>query len=109
VSRGQADVIKSSGKFYGPCDASKTFCTVAVQDAAEAAAAILTNPSAHAGKTYNIVGPAYSNAELATAFSSALGKPVEYVQVPYDGARASFIEKGWPAWQVCVCSGMKVW
>ena len=73
-----------------------------VQDVAEAATAILATPATHAGRTYNITGPAYSHAELAAAFSASLGKPVEYVRVPYEGARASFLEKGWPAWQVSV-------
>lgn len=94
-------MIKATGKFYGPSDATKAFSTVAVQDAADAAATILSNPNPHKGKTYNITGPAYSHADLSSAFTTALGKTVEYVQVPYDAARSSFIEKGWPAWQVC--------
>jgi hypothetical protein len=38
--------------------------------------------------------------QLAAALSASTGKTVEYVQLPYDAVRASFIEKGWPAWQV---------
>lgn len=71
-----------------------------VQDAADAATAILTKPAASIGKTYDITGPAYSNNDLAAAFTAALGKPVTYVQVPYEAARESFLSKGWPAWQV---------
>jgi uncharacterized protein YbjT (DUF2867 family) len=88
------------GKLFGPVDPSKPLASVAVQDAAAAATAILTNPSAHVGKTYNIVGPAYTHAQLAASLSSSVGKSVEYVQVPYEAASASFLEKGWPAWQV---------
>ena len=38
--------------------------------------------------------------QLAAALSASTGKTVEYVQLPYDAVKASFIEKGWPAWQV---------
>jgi hypothetical protein len=37
---------------------------------------------------------------LAAALSAATGKTIEYVALPYDAVKASFIEKGWPAWQV---------
>jgi len=97
---GQADVIKATGKFYGPADPTKAFTSVTVQDAADAAAVILSNPIPHIGKTYDITGPAYSHADLAAAFTASLGKPVEYVQVPYDAAKESFVSKGWPEWQV---------
>lgn len=98
--RGQADTIKSIGKFFGPVPPAAQHTPVTVQDVADSAAAILTNPAPHVGKTYSIAGPSFSNADAAAAFTATLGKPVEYVQVPYDAAEASFLEKGWPAWQV---------
>ena len=75
-------------------------CQVSVEDAGEAGAVIVANPAKHVGKTYTIAGPLYSHADLAAAFTASTGKPVQYVQVPYAAAEASFLEKGWPAWQV---------
>lgn len=92
--------VKGDGKFYGPADASKPFTSVALVDIADVATAILKEPAAHAGKTYDIVGPAYTHTDLAAAFSSSLGKEVEYVQVPYPAAKEAFMGLGMPEWQV---------
>jgi hypothetical protein len=73
---------------------------VTVSDVADAAVAVLANPAPHAGRTYNVAGPMYTHRELAAAFSSTLGKPVEYVQVPFEAAKKSFVDKGFPEWQV---------
>lgn len=99
--RGQADTIKA-GQIYGPADPTKPFSSAAIKDIADAAAAILANPTAHIGKTYNITSAPYTHAQLAAAFTASLGKPVTYIHVPYEGAKASFIGKGFPEWQVCV-------
>ena len=100
VCRGQADSIKSSGEFYGPARPSVKFTSITTREVGAAAAAILANPGTHAGKTYTLAGPAYSHEDLAAAYSAALSKPVSYVQVSYEDAKASFISKGWPEWQV---------
>lgn len=71
-----------------------------MQDAGIAAVAILTNPEPHKNKVYNVCGPSYSYFDAAEAFTSTLGKTVEYVQIPYEDAEKSFLDKGWPAWQV---------
>jgi uncharacterized protein YbjT (DUF2867 family) len=73
---------------------------VTVQDIGDAAAVILSNPAAYAFRTYNLSGPDYTNAELAAALTTALGRPIDYVQVPYEAAKKSFVDKGWPEWQV---------
>jgi hypothetical protein len=38
--------------------------------------------------------------QLAEALSTATGKPVEYVQLPHDTLKASFLESGRSQWQV---------
>ncbi len=75
-------------------------CQVSVEDAGEAGATILANPAPHYSTIYHVVSPLYTHAELAAAFTASTGKTVEYVQVPFEAAEASFLEKGWPAWQV---------
>jgi uncharacterized protein YbjT (DUF2867 family) len=72
---------------------------VTLQDVGDAAAVILSNPAPHAFRTYNLSGPHYTNAELAAALTTALGRPIDYVQVPYEAAKKSFVDKGWPEWQ----------
>ena len=53
------------------------------RDVGVAAATILANPAAHAGKTYTITGPsAVSLDQVAAAIGEAVGKPVKYVAVP---------------------------
>jgi NAD(P)H dehydrogenase (quinone) len=101
---GQADAVKGAGKFFYPTAAAAPYSSVTTDNAGEAGAVVVANPRPHVGKTYNVVGPAYTNADLAAAFTAALGKPVEYVQVSYEAARASFLEKGWPEWQVRPCA-----
>ncbi len=98
--RGQADAIKSIGKFFYPVSPTAPYASVTTDNAGEAGAVIVANPGPHTGKVYNLVGPAYTNADLAAAFTATLGKPIEFVEVPYEGAKASFLEKGWPEWQV---------
>jgi predicted dinucleotide-binding enzyme len=51
-------------------------------------------------QTYNLVTKAHSNAELAHHFTHALNKEVKYVQVPYEAAKKSFMDSGFPEWQV---------
>lgn len=100
--RGQAATIKA-GQIFGPADPTKPYSTVAIKDIADAAAAILANPAPHAGKTYSLASPAYTQTQLAAAFTASLGKPVAYIQVPYEAAKGSFISAGFQEWQVRAC------
>ena len=95
----QAGSIKGDGKFYGPADPAVKFSSVAVSDVAACVTAIVADPGAHEDKTYVLTSPAYTHAELAAAFSASLGKPVEYVQVPDEAAKKSFMDIGMPEWQ----------
>ena len=79
---------------------------ITVDEAARSAVAILTNKTTGPfqgilGDTLDLTGPAYTHEELAAALTASLGKPVTYVQVPYDAALTSFVSSGWPEWQVC--------
>lgn len=92
--------IKGKSSVFAPGDPDKPFTTVVVEDAGKAAAAVLANPEKHANKTYKIVSDRHSMGGVAKAFSEALGKEVKFVQVPYDGAKRSFMQMGLPEWQV---------
>ena len=97
---GRKDTIVSQSAFYAPQSPDKPAIYIAVEDAAKAAAAILTDYSKHNGKGYTIQSDRYTNAEFAAAFTEALGKEVKFVQVPPEAAKQALVGKGWPEWQV---------
>jgi uncharacterized protein YbjT (DUF2867 family) len=70
---------------------------VDVRDIAEAAAVSLTQ-GGHAGKMYNLVGPApLSGPGAAAVWTKVLGKPVRYADVPLD-AFEDQLRQMLPAW-----------
>ena len=90
--------IKGQGAIYGPVDPTAQYTSIAVSDAGEAAAVILTHPTHHVHKTYTLTTALYTHADLAAAFAAATGKAVAYVQVPYPAAREAIL-KSLPEWQ----------
>jgi len=92
--------IKGAGQIYGAAKPASRYGAIAVQDVGTAAALILSNPAPHLGKTYTLTGPASSPEGDCVAFSKALGKPVTYVHVPFEAAKAAMMGKGFPEWQV---------
>ena len=92
--------IQESSQFYSPVDPSKSYTPVVVEDAGIAAAVVLSNPTKHVNKTYNIVSNRHSFGDVAAAFSEALGKEVKYVCVPYEDAKKTILGFGMPEWQV---------
>ncbi len=75
---------------------------VDVRDIASSAASILTAAGdKFVGKTYTPTGPELiSLGAVAGALSSALDKPVDYVDVPIDGSRQAMLGMGFPGWTV---------
>lgn len=67
-----------------------------VRDVGAAAAAVLSNPKAHAGKTYTLTGAPVSLAQVASALGEALGKPVKYQPVPVEAAVDGMAKLGLP-------------
>jgi uncharacterized protein YbjT (DUF2867 family) len=69
-----------------------------VHDVADAAAAVLTDPERHAGRTYELSGPrALTFAEAAELISRASGRPITYKQLSLAEYEAHLVEQGWPA------------
>ena len=74
---------------------------VAQDDIADAAAAVLLDPAAHAGRTYTLTGPAaLSFTEIAAIVGESSGRDVRYVDETLDEARASRAGYGAPDWEV---------
>ena len=87
--------IVSQGAIYCPVDPEKPFTSVVVEDdAGKAGAAILANPSKHAGKIYTIVSDRHTYNDVAQGLSEALGKEVKYNRVSYEAAKQAFLGTG---------------
>jgi len=55
---------------------------------AEVIAAILASPTAHIGKTYELTGPRLQDMpDVAAEYADALGRPIGYVDMPFDQRR----------------------
>ncbi len=74
---------------------------VALDDIADAAAAVLSSPAEHAERTYDLTGPeAISFAEAAAVLTAETGRAFSYHAETIDDARASRAHYGAPDWQV---------
>jgi NAD(P)H dehydrogenase (quinone) len=71
------------------------------QDDIAAAVAMLREPTAHAGRTYDLTGPEeLAPAEVAAVLSAVTGRAVLYVPATVEEALASRTFYGAPDWQV---------
>jgi len=71
---------------------------IAADDVGAAAAAVLANPEPRIGKVYDMTGPqSLTMAELAREFSGALGRTIQYVNVPPQILEAKLKEAQLPA------------
>lgn len=94
-----SDVVGDDGVIRGPAGEGRVGA-VARADVARVAAAVLADPGAHAGATYDLTGPeTLSFAEVATQLSAALGKPVSFHDETLEEAYVSRAPWGAPDWQ----------
>ncbi|HEY7067816.1 MAG TPA: SDR family oxidoreductase [Chloroflexota bacterium] len=90
--------IAAEGKFYAAA-ADARISAIDVRDIAAAAAAALSEDG-HEGHTYDLTGPeALTHADMAERLSAALGRHVEFVDVPPDIMRQALVSAGLPSWQ----------
>jgi uncharacterized protein YbjT (DUF2867 family) len=86
-----------AGTVYAP-HGNGAQSVVDARDIADAAAAVLTDPAAHAGKVYNLTGAeALTDAQMLASISAAIGRTVQYVDVPESAAQQAMQEMGMPA------------
>lgn len=87
------------GVLRGPAGDGRA-AVVATDDVADAAVAVLLDPAAHAGRTYDLTGPqALSFAEMAQTLTDA-GRATTYVAETVEEAYTSRAVYGAPDWQV---------
>lgn len=101
---GNAGSIKGQSKIYSFVSPGASGDAICTDDIGEVAAVILNEgPAKHGGKTYNICGEPWSQADLAAAFSKALGRTVDYIQVPEASVAEAMSGFGFQKWQVDGC------
>lgn len=95
---GGAATIASNGAIYGVMGEGKVG-HIDTRDIADVAVAVLTS-GGHEGQSYVLTGPeSLSMAEVAARLSAALGKSIEYVNLPPDEATARMTAMGVPDWR----------
>lgn len=93
-------MVGADGVLRGPAGDGRV-AAVAIADVARAAAAVLRDPGAHAGRTYDLTGPqALTLAEVAATITEVTGREVTYVDETVEEAYASREVYGAPPWQV---------
>lgn len=97
VTAGWAPTLDPQGNYYAPAG-DALISMVDARDVAEVAAAALTGRR-HTGKTYDVTGPeAISHAQACEKLGERLGRPVRYVPVDDDTARAAMLGAGLNGW-----------
>jgi uncharacterized protein YbjT (DUF2867 family) len=70
------------GRYAVAFEATGRFAPIAAEDQGVVIAAILADPTPHAGKTYTLTGPTeVTPLEIAEIVSQVLGKPVRYENI----------------------------
>ncbi len=93
-------MVGEDGVIRGPAGDGRA-ALVAQDDIADAAVAVLRDPGPHAGKTYQMTGPAAIGlAEAASVITAVTGREVRYHDETIEEAYASRERYGAPGWQV---------
>jgi len=93
-------MVGQDGVIRGPADGGRA-AVVSHEDVARVATAVLLEPAAHAGATYDLTGPeALTFADMAQVVSEVTGRDVRFHDESVDEAYASRAVHGAPDWQV---------
>ncbi|MCM4078475.1 SDR family oxidoreductase [Paractinoplanes hotanensis] len=93
-------MVGEDGVIRGPAGDGRA-AVVAQDDIVDAALAVLRDPGAHEGRTYDLTGPAaLSLTEVAAEIGAATGREVRYHAESIPEAYASRASYGAPDWQV---------
>lgn len=77
----QAMMIRTESKFFLPFG-DAAFAPIATEDIGRVVAAVLADPTPHAGRSYDLFGPEILNmTEIAAIFSEALQRTITYVPI----------------------------
>lgn len=94
---GPPEAIKETGKLFAPAGEAK-ISLIDPRDVASVAAVALTEEG-HDGHTYVLSGPeAITFARIAEQLSAAIGRTIQYVDMPDQAARQAMVQAGLPEW-----------
>jgi uncharacterized protein YbjT (DUF2867 family) len=89
--------VDASGNFYANAGEAR-LSMVDTRDVAAVAAAVLTEPG-HVGAHYDVTGPeALSYSDVAVKLTTAMGRPISYVDVPDGAVRNALVGAGLTEW-----------
>jgi uncharacterized protein YbjT (DUF2867 family) len=92
--------IRAKNAFFSSMGKAKT-SFVDVRDIASVIGRILLAPAQHAGKTFELNGPeALDYEQVAAKISRVAGRPVQYVDIPFEAQQKALLDMGMPSWQV---------
>jgi len=90
--------IAEQGEFFAAIGEAR-ISMIDVRDIAAVAAVVLTQ-AGHEGNVYTLTGPqALSHTDVADQLTTALGHPVQFVDIPPAVMRAELTKAGFPDWQ----------
>jgi len=92
--------IIAEGKIY-QAHGNERHAPATTDDIARVTAQILSDPGPHLGKVYDLTGPkTYSQYDIAQVLSEALGKDIQYVDLPVEQWAQAALSQGLPAFVV---------
>lgn len=92
-----AQSVASESVIYMPMQDGKTGM-IDVRDIVDVAVKVLTEDG-HRDRSYTLTGPAsISFHDVAAALSGALGRQIDYINVPVEAAREGMVGMGLPEW-----------
>jgi ketosteroid isomerase-like protein len=99
-----ADPVRGAGTLPAPAGGGAV-AMIDPRDVAAAAAAVLADPHAVAGR-YELTGPAaVTYGDVARILSQATGRPIHYVDLPEQAATDAFTDSRLPDWLVTHLTG----
>jgi len=98
--------IRAQSALYEPLGDARV-SDIDARDIARTAAAVLSDPTAHASQAYHLTGPdALSDHDIARILTEVTGRTIQYVNIPDEAARTSLSGIGLPAPVVEVVMGL---
>ncbi len=91
----QLPAIQRDGRIYQPFTKNMPMSGICTDDIGDCAAGKLKDLSWHGSNKIELFGPEeLTGAAMASAMSKALGRPIEYVEVPEEAARKAWLANG---------------
>jgi uncharacterized protein YbjT (DUF2867 family) len=92
----QVGAMKNAGAFFSPISGDRKLPAVATRDIAATASRLLLEPTWSGRDDVPLLGPEdLSFNDMAEIISDVLGTPIRFQQVPGEGYRSGFIDRGY--------------